>query len=132
MTENTLNLSGPKLQERARLVALKDNDMVRRLGAAAQADNHLCIAPTHVMVRGEEIIGYLSIGGMPVVQAWFDSKSGHVLDSLKMIEMGEAIFDSQGGKQYMIAVSESSPFAPHMERLGFKPVMQTVLWHKQL
>jgi len=130
--KNTIPVPAPTLQARARLVAIKDNETVRKLFEAAKADNHLCIAPTHVMLRGDQIIGYLSLGGMPVVQAWFDSRSGHVLDSLKMIEMGEAVFDSQGGKQFMIAVDERSPFFPHMERLGFKPVMTTTLFHKQL
>lgn len=120
------------LLKRARLVAIKDNETARRLFEAAQKDKHTCIAPTHVMVRDDQIIGYLSLGGMPVVQAWFDSQSGHALDSLKMIEMGEAIFDTQGVKGFCVAVSEDSPFAPHMERLGFKPLMKTVLWHKQL
>lgn len=129
---NTIPLPGPKLAERARLVALKDNELAKRLFEAAQADHHICIAPTHVMLRGEKIIGYLSLGGMPVVQAWFDTKSGHVLDSLKMIETGEAVFDSQGVKQFMIAVDEASPFYPHMERLGFTPVFKTTLFHKKL
>lgn len=132
MNTDTIDLPSPKLAVRARLVTLKDNETARRLFEAARADNHLCIAPTHVMMRGEQIIGYLSLGAMPVVQAWFDSQSGHALDSLKMIEMGEAIFDTQGVKQFCVGVSESSPFAPHMERLGFKELGKTVLWHKQL
>lgn len=131
-TDNVVNLPAPKLTERARLVSIKDNETARRLFEAAQADHHVTIAPTHVMIRGEQIIGYLSLGGMPVVQAWFDSKSGHVLDSLKMIEMGEAIFDSQGVKGFCVGVSADSPFAPHMERLGFKNIGQQVLWHKTL
>jgi len=122
----------PVLKERARLVPLKDNVTAKRLFEAAAADDHTVIAPTHVMMRGEQIIGYLSLGAMPVVQSWFDSKSGHVLDSLKMIEMGEAVIASQGAAAYQVAVSENSPFAPHMERLGYKPVGKTVLWQKQL
>lgn len=127
-----IDMPAPKLAARARLVALKDAETHRKLVNAAAQDQHLVIAPTHVMLRGEEIIGYLSLGALPVVQAWFDSKSGHVLDSLKMIEMGEAIFDSQGVKQFAIGVTEESPFAPHMERLGFTKLGSTVLWHKTL
>jgi len=128
----TIDIAAPKLMARARLVALKDNATAKRLVEAAAKDDHLVIAPTHVMMRGEEIIGYLSLGALPVVQAWFDSKSGHVLDSLKMIEMGEAIFDTQGVKQFAVGVQPNSPFAPHMARLGFVELGQTVLWHKTL
>lgn len=122
----------PLIKERARLVPLKDNVTAKRLFEAAAADNHTVIAPTHVMMRGEQIIGYLSLGAMPVVQSWFDSKAGHVLDSLKMIEMGEAVITSQGAQVYQVAVSEDSPFAPHMERLGYTRVFTTTLWQKQL
>lgn len=127
-----LNGHQPLLKERARLVPLKDNVTAKRLFEAAAADDHTVIAPTHVMMRGEQIIGYLSLGAMPVIQSWFDSKAGHALDSLKMIEMGEAIIASQGAVAYQVAVSESSPFAPHMERLGYKKVFTTTLWQKQL
>lgn len=132
--ENVIDLTPqqPVLKERARLVPLKDNVTAKRLFEAAAADDHMVIAPTHVMMRGEQIIGYLSLGAMPVVQSWFDSKSGHVLDSLKMIEMGEAILASQGAQVYQVAVSENSPFAPHMERLGYTKVFTTTLWQKQL
>lgn len=139
---NVMQMPAPKLNERARLVALRQptnpaeaqrlQRTLQALEQAAAADEHDVVSPTHVMVRGDQIIGYLSLGGLPVVQAWFDSKSGHVLDSLKMIEMGEAIFDSQGVKQYCVGVADNSPFAPHMERLGFKKLLTNTLWVKHL
>ena len=61
------------------------------MNAAAAADNHPVLAPSHVMVKGGQVIGYLSLGSLPTVQAWFDSKNKHALDSLKMIEQGEEI-----------------------------------------
>lgn len=133
VTENVIPLPpGGLLKERALLRPLRDNEQLRQLFEAAKADNHQCIAPTHVMMRGNQIIGYLSLGGVPTVQAWFDSKSGHVLDSLKMIEMGEAILASQGAPGFLVAVSDQSPFYPHMQRLGFEPVFATTLWRKKL
>lgn len=134
ITETLLPLNGSHtmLKERARLVPLRDNEQVRRLVEAAAADHHQCLAPTHVMVRGDQIIGYLSLGGLPTVQAWFDSATGHVLDSLKMIEMGEAVLASQGAGAYAVCVSKDSPFFPHMQRLGFEPVMETTVWKKKV
>lgn len=133
-----LNGQTPLLKERARLVRVNQGDpaatqeFVQAIVTAARADQHQCIAPTHAMVRGDKIIGYLSLAGMPVVQAWFDSKSGHVLDSLKMIEHGETAIAEMGARAFMVAVSEDSPFKPHMERLGFQPVMQTTLYLKRI
>jgi hypothetical protein len=123
----------PLLAPRARLVRVNgDPELVKAIAQAAAADDHQCIAPTHVMVKGDQIIGYLSLGGMPVVQAWFDTKNPHVLDSLKMIEHGETALAEAGAQTYMVAVSEQSPFRPHLERLGFQPVMETTLWIKRV
>lgn len=130
---NVTQLPSPLLKERARLVRINGNpELVKAVVAAAAADDHKCIAPTHVMMKGEEIVGYLSLGGMPTVQAWFDSKSGHVLDSLKMIEHGETALAEAGATAYLVAVSDESPFRPHMERLGFKPLYQPMLYFKRI
>jgi len=125
-------LPAPKLTERARLVTIRTVEHAKAVMAAAAADAHQCIAPTHAMMRGEQVIGYLSLGGMPVVQAWFDSKSGHVRDSLNMIDTAEAIMATQGASSVALCCSEDSPFYPHLERLGFKPVMKTVLFVKPI
>ena len=98
----------------------------------AAADRHCVLAPTHIMVKGDELLGYLSLGALPVVHAWFDSHHKHALDSLKMIEMGEAIFADKGVRQYAVACAAESPFSQHMERMGFKKLGTTVLWTKQL
>lgn len=134
-TPEVLHLNGgqPLLKERARLVRVNgDPEFAKAIAQAAAADAHQCIAPTHAMMKGNQIVGYLSLNGMPVVQAWFDSKNPHVLDSLKMIEHGETALAEAGAQAYMVAVSEQSPFKPHMERLGFQPVMQTTLWVKRV
>ena len=123
-----LPLLPPRSQAEAEHVAGRHADLQR----AAAADDHLVLAPTHVMMKGEQIVGYLSLGGLPTVHAWFDSKSPHASDSLKMIETGEAIMASNGARQYAVAVAEHSPFTAHMERLGFTKLGTTTLWTKAL
>ena len=130
-----------QLNQRAVLVPLKPRTpeeaqafpvRLQALQAKAAADQHPVIAPTHIMMKGEEIIGYLSLGGMPVVQAWFDSRHKHPADSLKMIEHGETIFREQGVRVFAICCADNSPFQPHMERLGFSLLGTTQLWVKNL
>jgi hypothetical protein len=127
--------------ERARLVGLKPAnreeaervpETLAALAAAAAADGHPVIGPTHVMVKGEKIIGYLSLGGLPTVQAWFDRKHPHAADSLKMIETGEALLQDKGVREYAVACAPESPFTPHMERMGFERLGETVLWLKRI
>ena len=105
---------------------------LQQLAAAAAADAHGVINPTHVMVKEGRIIGYLSIGGLPVVQCWFDSKNPHATDSLKMIEHGETVCRTQGIREYAVACAETSPFSKHMERLGYTKLGTTTLWRKEL
>lgn len=102
------------------------------LKAAAAADNHCVIAPTHLMLKGQNLLGYLSLNGIPNVHAWFDSKHPHASDSLKMIEMGELVLREHNIGMYSLLCAEESPFTPHLERLGFAKLGKTVLYLKQL
>lgn len=143
--ENVIHLNGDRLTalaQRAVLVPIKPRDQAEaaalpaklaQLNDQAAADNHhVVIAPTHLMMKGDEIVGYLSLNGLPTVQAWFDSHHKHAADSLKMIEHGETVFREAGVRMYAICCAEESPFTPHMDRLGFKKLGTTVMWIKQL
>lgn len=129
------------LAQRPVLVSLKPRDQAEAaalpgklaaLTAKAEADAHDVVAPTHLMVKGNDIIGYLSLGGLPMVQAWFDSHHKHAGDSLKMIEHGETVLREQGHRAFGICCMEASPFTPHMERLGFRKLGVTTVWVKAI
>jgi hypothetical protein len=135
--ENILSMPTPLL-ERAILVPFRPQSaeaaqaQIEAVKAAAAADNHTVLAPTHLMLKGEKLLGYLSIAGLPNVHAWFDSKHPHALDSLKMIEMGELTLREKGVSAYSLLCAEESPFTPHLERMGFTKLGTTVLYLKRL
>lgn len=139
---NMISLNAGALLERPRLVPLAGlqrkldspqfSGVIQELQAAAAEDKHAVVAPTHIMMKGEKILGYLSLGGLPIVHAWFDTKHPHALDSLKMIETGEAIFAHGGVNAYGVLCAEDSPFARHMERMGFHKLGTTVLYLKNI
>jgi hypothetical protein len=141
-SENLITLPGPELLRRAELLPLQPRDQAEAqalpakldaLRALAAEDGHMVINPTHVMVGPEgNIIGYLSLNGLPVVHAWFDTKHKHVRDSLTMIEHGQTILRQQGVRGFAVACAAESPFTPHLPRLGFHQLGATVLWHKYL
>lgn len=120
------------VRELAQLRPLRGAVDYDALVSAAAADDHIVIAPTHVMARGPQIIGYLSLAGMPVVQAWFDSKQCSALNSVRLIQAGETIFARHGVKEYCVGVAAHSPFAPNMERLGFRRLLTNTLWQKTI
>lgn len=132
--ENVIHLNAPVL-ERAELVPIamfgdQVPAMLESIGLAAQTDQHITLNPTHVMLKGGKIVGYLSLNGLPMVHCWFDSANKHATDSLKMIEHGVTAFRERGVRDFTVACADNSPFAPHMERLGFKKLGTTTLWRK--
>lgn len=141
-SENIIEMPGLELLRSAELIPLQPRDdreaqmlpaKLDALRALAAEDQHVVLNPTHVMVGPEgNIIGYVSLNGLPVVHAWFDSKHKHVRDSVKMIEHSQTILRQQGVRGFAVACAAESPFTAHLPRLGFHKLGTTVLWHKNL
>jgi hypothetical protein len=131
------SLTGQRIQLRRLLARTPEqqaalNQLLADLQREAAADNHQALAPTHVMIRGDEILGYVSIAGMPMINFWAHSGKLHAGESLKMIETAEAVAQHEGCQLVCVPCAENSPFAQHMERLGFQKLGATVLYLKQL
>ena len=121
-----------EMYQRCKLVPLRDGSRLKELSEAAAADNHVVLGPTHLVVRGDKIVGYGSLGGLVTLHVWLDSKSVHAGDSVRMLETAEALLADKGAGAVLMPCAENSPFAPHMERLGFKKLGATVLWIKAI
>lgn len=106
--------------------------LVEDLVNAAARDNHTVLGATHVMVRGERVVGYLSLGGQMTVQCWFHSAIKNPRHSKDMIRHAETLMRNSGVKNYVVCCAAESPFTPNMERLGFTKLGATVLWQKSL
>jgi hypothetical protein len=106
-------------------------NMLGALRSAASADQHTVLAPTHLVIKGDEIVGYGSLGGLPTLHLWLDSHKVHAADSLRLLETAEALLADKNVRQVLVPCSEQSPFAQHMERLGFKKLGTTTLFTKE-
>ena len=53
--------------------------------AAAAADGHGVIHPTHAVVRGDEVVGYTSLGSVKLVFAWLDTRKLSAPETLQVI-----------------------------------------------
>ena len=97
--------------------------------AAARADGHYCIAPTHYWKnKQDEIAGFFSAGVIPVCHFWM-KRDSHPKESLAAIRACEKfgkenipfIRDTGVG---IIACSVDSPFYPVLHRhLGYKELV---------
>lgn len=94
-----------------------------KLAALAHSDNHALIAPTHVFVKNGELIGYASVGSVPLILPWFDTRRCKAVDSLYFINQLENLtanaMPSNGQNLICVPVVENSPFTPHISRLGY-------------
>ena len=94
-------------------------DDVLPLELAAASDHHTVIVPTHVVKRDGEIIGYGSIGTVPMLNVWVHSTKVNKFESLRLLREAEAIAKAQGAAYVIMPVSEESPFRPYVARMGY-------------
>lgn len=104
----------------------------RELLRAAATDDHVVIAPSHIARQAGQIVGYASLGSIAVVNVWLDSRRVTAFDSLRLLRASEEEARRLGLKQYLMPCAHTSPFYPHMERLGFKRLGFTSLNWKGL
>lgn len=112
--------------------AVRMRELANELIRLAGRDDHSVVAPTHLVMRDGQIVGYLSLGGMTHAHCWFDTKVQSPRHTIDMMRHGETILREKGILGYVVSCPEHSPFTPHMERLGFKKLFPTVLWRKVL
>lgn len=99
---------------------MKNEEDLERVRAAASSDGHVAVAPTHLVERDGLIVGYCSIGAIPVVNAWLHSKIVHPRESMYLLNTAETVAHAMGARRILLPCSPQSPFHPHMARLGYR------------
>lgn len=141
-TEIKVNFPEATTRERTKLVPLlppQSEQEARSLAAvhaelqeAAAADQHIVLGPTHAVVKGGQVVGYASVGGLPTMHVWLDSQRANALDSVRMLEHVEVVMRERGIRHVLLPCAVESPFTPHLERLGFRRLGPTVLYMKEV
>lgn len=100
---------------------------------AAKADGHGVAAPTHVIFKDGKPAGYLSIGVVPTVLLWLDSKAIHIRDTLKVQEYYEQFLKDHNVSGFLVPIPSNSPLQPLAEKLGHQLASpNTMIYYKQL
>lgn len=108
-------------------------NLLEELCAAAQADNgHGVIAPSQVIEKNGEIAGFLSIGNVPTMLMWLDSKKINVRDSINVMQFAENWVHAGGGRSILIPCMDNSPLRPYIESAGYSKVCSATLFIKPL
>lgn len=112
----------------ARIRRINPAKDLRDLRERAAADDHVVLTPTHVVEKDGEIVGYLSIGAVPIVNVWMDSEKLGPRDSVAVLGQLDAVMDYAGQPLYYMPCDKASPFSPVMEKLGFARLMETQMF----
>lgn len=102
------------------------------VNAAAKADDHAVLAPTHMLVIEGRVVGYVSLFSLPVVHIWTDRKQVTVRDSLASLQQVEAVACDRGAKDIVTPCEPGSPYFPYLARVGFHEIGPVVLFAKPL
>jgi hypothetical protein len=113
-----------ELENRIWLSPLKWEEFAA-LRAAAAADNHVVVDPTHVLKRGRgasaEMVGYAGIQHLACLHVWVDSRRVRARESLELLNLGENLAAGlTGQRKLLVPCSAESPFRPLLPRLGYQ------------
>ena len=100
------------------IIPVRDEDEKALIEAAVE-DNHVALQGTHIVKKGGEIVGYISLGVMPALHFWMHTKKTSVFDSRRMMLFCEEELRRMGARWYWLPVTSTTPFAPYIERFGF-------------
>jgi hypothetical protein len=106
---------------------------LKELQRAAADDKHNVIVPTHIAEKDGRVIGYASIGALPLVNVWLDSKAGKPRDTLNLLNQVENEAYRQGHRTICMPCWNGSPLRPFMEtQFGYKHLMESGYYVKKL
>lgn len=98
-----------------RLSQLADIEEMCRV---ATEDQHSVIAPTHTLVKQDEIVGFLSIGAVPLVLCHLHTQKVKAIDSYKIEGFIMEECRRLKAKQVCVPCNVNSPLLPYMKRKG--------------
>lgn len=102
------------------------------LDAAAAADAHSPLNPTHVIERRGEIIGYFGVNSLPLFRLWFHSEKMKAGDSTRLLFMIENHYRMAGVDVLGTLINTGSPFYPVAARGGYVENLGDRLFLKDL
>lgn len=95
------------------------------LTTVASSDNHGVYFPTHVIVKDKEIVGYLSLGVLPLVLSWQHTKKMGPLDSVK--ELGFIEGSLQNAPFICVPCDPESPYMKFLPKMGYTEYTKPVI-----
>jgi hypothetical protein len=96
-----------------------------------EQDDHGCFYPTEVIVKDDKPVGWISVGAMPTMLAWFSTKHLKVRDSLQLINTIECMQRRLGAPAMLMPCRKDSPFYKYFEKIGYQTMGDYTLFLKE-
>lgn len=90
----------------------------RAIQRAAAADQMPTLAPTHVLKRGDDVVGYGSAGQLQHVVGWADDSVSdpHLLHAFRLVETAAVM---HGAKYLVVVCTDDCRLKPFMAQEGY-------------
>jgi len=109
------------LQQMPWLRQIQSEHEMALLMEAARADGHGVISATHLVQKDGELVGYASIGAVPLLFTWLHTKKVRARETLGLLNTVEAVAAGKGARLVCMPCEESSPLFKYMESFGCTP-----------
>jgi len=104
----------------AQVVPLTTQEQYQALLCAAAEDHHTVVGPTHIVVKGGQVVGYGSLGAVPMLNVWVHSAHVNKFESVRLLRQAESMLAALGARMVILPVDENSPFRKYVTKLGYK------------
>jgi len=98
---------------------IRNVETLKQAIESAKSDDHALLAPTHVVLKENVLIGALDI--VPCAFVWMHTKFAKNRDSLHMLNTLESMMANQS-QGLVVPCMETSPYYPIMPSVGFIPL----------
>ena len=120
------------MMERVQLRPIRPGELAG-LVAAAREDAHECVLPSHVVLKGGEIIGYVGlVHHVCLANVWMHSQKAGPLDSLAGLTALEALAAEHGGRVIVMPCDTKSPYYGKLGKLGYATLGESTITMKGL
>lgn len=103
---------------------------VGQIEKAAKEDGCGLLYPTHVVQKNKKVAGFISLGVVPMVGLWLDSKEIKARDTVNVCSFIDDAMAHRNVLTYAIPLHYGSKFTQHLSELGCIPVGQHSLFFK--
>lgn len=116
-----------------RIVPVTTLEQVAALTVEANKDKHNPAWPSHLLMRGDKIVGYLSLNLPPTCHAWLHTSEVSARDTFTTVFPAvENMLRMLGHKEMIYLTGNESNLTPFAHKIGFTHVGSTNIFHKNL